>query len=79
MHKRSRILNDKHSLLISVTEAVIDFLRALPKSQGKVLPLAAFGMKYEEIAQRTGTSLGTVRSRLHYARKKAQAELAHCR
>jgi RNA polymerase sigma-70 factor (ECF subfamily) len=38
----------------------------------KVLVLYAEGYEYAEIAQLTKVSIGTVRSRLHYARKAAQ-------
>ena len=33
------------------------------------------GLDYKEIAEATGSSLGTVMSRLHYARKKLQIYL----
>lgn len=33
------------------------------------------GLSHEEIAQITGTTVGTVRSRLHYAKQMLQAEL----
>ncbi|TFH24702.1 MAG: sigma-70 family RNA polymerase sigma factor, partial [Myxococcales bacterium] len=33
------------------------------------------GLSYEEISQTLDCSLGTVMSRLHYARKKLQAKL----
>lgn len=33
------------------------------------------GLSHEEIAEITGTSVGTVRSRLHYAKQQLQAEL----
>jgi RNA polymerase sigma-70 factor (ECF subfamily) len=33
------------------------------------------GLSHEEIAQITGTSVGTVRSRLHYAKNLLQNEL----
>ncbi|MEX1119064.1 MAG: sigma-70 family RNA polymerase sigma factor [Terrimicrobiaceae bacterium] len=37
------------------------------------------GLSYEEIAKATNSSLGTVMSRLHYARKKLQSLLADLR
>ena len=33
------------------------------------------GLSHEEIAEITGTSVGTVRSRLHYAKQMLQGEL----
>jgi len=41
----------------------------LPERLRKTLVLAAEGMTYEAIATQTGANLGTVRSRLYYARK----------
>ncbi len=38
----------------------------------EVLVLYADGLTYEEIAARTRTKIGTVRSRIHYARKQAR-------
>ena len=42
-----------------------------------VLILYAEGYEYAEIAQMTKVSIGTVRSRLHYARKAAQELLGN--
>ena len=36
------------------------------------------GMSYEEIAQATGVSKGTIMSRLFHARQKMQRALADC-
>lgn len=55
---------------------VIRVLDKLPAAQKELLKLAADGHGYAELASLTGTNIGTVRSRLHYARKKAQAALA---
>src|SRR5262249_32507942 len=41
----------------------------------QVLMLVADGYSYDEIAALTGVKIGTVRSRLHHARKKAQSLL----
>ncbi len=38
----------------------------------KTVYLVAEGYTYEEVAKRTGTNIGTVRSRMHYARKYAK-------
>ncbi len=51
--------------LMSVLDALSEPLR-------QVLVLYTEGMKYEEIAQMTRVPLGTVRSRMHYARKAAR-------
>ncbi len=40
-----------------------------------VMSLRGEGWSYEEIANKTGLAIGTVRSRIHYARKRAK-ELA---
>lgn len=47
----------------------------LSKSQWVTLNLVAEGASYEEIANVTGVSIGTVRSRLHYAREKSKEVL----
>lgn len=41
----------------------------------KVLVLKVKGMSYKEIAELAGVSIGTVRSRLHYVRKRARMML----
>jgi RNA polymerase sigma-70 factor (ECF subfamily) len=47
-------------------------LQELPAPQRHALVLLAAGYSYIEIAGITGASVGTVRSRIHYARKRAQ-------
>lgn len=44
----------------------------LTSEQWLALNLVAEGATYDEVASRTGVSVGTVRSRLHYARQKAK-------
>ena len=62
-----------------VLSAVNSFLQELPAMHRRVLVLSACDFTYGDIATATGASLGTVRSRLHYARKKARRALASCR
>ena len=54
-------------------------LSNLSKSHRQVLVLHLEGHNYSEIAELTGASVGTVRSRIHYARKHAQSQLADYR
>ena len=50
---------------------VLKALRELPEVQRTVLVLHDIeGFVYQDIAQITGASIGTVRSRLHYGRLK---------
>lgn len=51
-------------------------LRQMTEPLRVVLVLYAAGLTYEQIAERTKTKVGTVRSRIHYARKRAQELLA---
>jgi len=64
--------NDPAELLIR-EEQEVDFMQALsqlPVSQRSVLVLHFLeDFSLEEIARITGTNLGTVKSRLHYAKK----------
>jgi len=50
-------------------------LQQLAEPLRRVLVLHAYGFSYEQISEMTKTNLGTVRSRLHYARKKARCLL----
>lgn len=47
-------------------------MASLTEPLRQVLLLKADGLSYEEIAEATGAKLGTVRSRLHYARQAAR-------
>lgn len=52
-------------------------LRQLPKNQKRAFVLAEFEkLPYEEIAQIECTSIGTIRSRIHRAKKKLRKTLA---
>ncbi|HEY9871057.1 MAG TPA: sigma factor-like helix-turn-helix DNA-binding protein [Candidatus Obscuribacterales bacterium] len=47
-------------------------LDRLSEPLAKVLVLHVQGLSFKEIAELTGANIGTVRSRLHYARKRAR-------
>lgn len=61
-----------HALDLSEqTEVVEESLKLLPEAQKTVLVLHDIeGFSYQEISEIVGTSIGTVRSRLHYGRIK---------
>ena len=49
-----------------------NMLQCLSKPLRQVLVLHSEGYSYSDIARLTNTNIGTVRSRLHYARRRAQ-------
>jgi RNA polymerase sigma-70 factor, ECF subfamily len=51
---------------------VAKFFDGLSCSHRDVLLFSAVGYSYDEVARATSTKVGTVRSRLHYARRKAR-------
>lgn len=56
--------------------ALAEALRGLPAGDRDVLLLVAWnGFSYEEVAETLGIKLGTVRSRLHRARRRVRAAL----
>ncbi len=57
-------------------KAIHAAFEALPEAQREVLQLHCDGKSYSEIAAITQANIGTVRSRLHYGRSKAQELLA---
>jgi len=61
---------------IDLLPAILDALSKLSVQHRQVLLLHMAGFSYMEIAERTGADIGTVRSRLYYARKYAQSSLA---
>jgi RNA polymerase sigma-70 factor (ECF subfamily) len=62
---------DEHVQSLELGRQVEQAMRALPEFHRAVLVLHDMqGLKYEEIAQIMGCSLGTVKSRLFYARRK---------
>jgi len=57
---------------IDLMPRIKNMLANLGKSARQVLVLYAEGYSYEEISQFTCVPIGTVRSRLHYARRRAK-------
>lgn len=58
-------------------DEVLQALQALPESQRTAVVLCDIeGLEYEEIAQVLDCPVGTVRSRIHHARKRLKAALA---
>ena len=53
-------------------EKLRSVVAGLPIKQRTALVMHAYGFTYEEIAARTTSNVGTVRSRLHHAKKKAK-------
>ena len=51
-------------------------LKTLPKAHYVVFMLYISGFKYREIAQETGVSLGTIKSRIFHSRKKLKQLLS---
>ena len=51
-------------------------VNALPKEYRIPFAMHVSGFKYREIAERTGVSLGTIKSRIFHCRKKLKAILA---
>lgn len=74
--------SDEDDLLSRVSAAAASHrlagvLAELSERDRSVLLLIAWGqLTYDEVAQALGTPVGTVRSRLHYARKRVRAALA---
>lgn len=66
------VAEEMETYLLSIVK---EKLKKLPKQQRQALVLHAAGYSYREIATMTGASVGTVSSRIHYARIRAQALL----
>ena len=62
-----------------VESRVAWMLQQLKPELRRVLVLSASGYSYKEMAEITGANIGTVRSRVHYARKQARSLLADLR
>lgn len=60
---------------IDLMPRIKNMLQGLSKPARQVLVLYSEGYDYAEISQITGANIGTVRSRLHYARKRARTLL----
>lgn len=72
----SRIRADRPVLLREMQEKLNEALQSLsPKHRTVVVLFEVEDLSHEEIAQIVGTTVGTVRSRLHYAKKHLQAAL----
>jgi RNA polymerase sigma factor (sigma-70 family) len=73
-HKEDRIIQ-RPERIVSMRE-VVRAIRMLPDHLRDVLVLRLHGgHSYEEIAEMTGISLGTVKSRIFYAVKSTRNEL----
>lgn len=57
-------------------QEIASALTKLPEQQREALVFSAAGYSYHEIAQIQNVALGTVRSRIHYARTKTQPLLS---
>ncbi|MFH1502427.1 MAG: sigma-70 family RNA polymerase sigma factor [Candidatus Eisenbacteria bacterium] len=67
---------DSQALSGELGEKIQEAIEALPEYHRSVFVLYEIeGMSYKEIAEVVGCSIGTVMSRLHYARKKLQKML----
>lgn len=58
-------------------EEVMAMVASLPSSYQEVLLLSAEGHSYEEISELTELTLGTVRARIHRAKKMLQTKYSH--
>ncbi len=73
-------LEDLHEDVLSVETAfaVRDALSALPNAQKRLIELAYFeGLTHSELAEQTGESLGTVKSRIRLGLKKLRDVLGN--
>ncbi|RRJ95060.1 sigma-70 family RNA polymerase sigma factor [Opitutaceae bacterium TAV4] len=67
---------DRNLYLAELQEKLNEALQKLSINHRTVITLFEIdGLSHEEIAEITGCSVGTVRSRLHYAKQQLQAEL----
>lgn len=68
--------SEKGALISELQEKLNDALQKLsPKHRTVVVLHEIEGLEHAEIAEITGTSVGTVRSRLHYAKRQLQSYL----
>ena len=57
-------------------EKIRNAIKSIPESHFIPFEMYLSGFKYREIAERTGVSLGTIKSRIFHCRKKLKAILA---
>jgi RNA polymerase sigma-70 factor (ECF subfamily) len=70
--------SDKGALLSELQEKLNEAMQKLsPKHRTVVVLFEIEGLSHQEIADILGCSVGTVRSRLHYAKQQLQADLKH--
>lgn len=70
--------SEKGALLNELQEKLNEALQKLsPKHRTVVVLFEIEGFSHQEIADIMGCSVGTVRSRLHYAKQQLQADLQH--
>jgi RNA polymerase sigma-70 factor, ECF subfamily len=68
---------DRNAYLAELQQKLNEGMQKLSTKHRTVITLYEIdGLSHEEIAEVTGTSVGTVRSRLHYAKQQLQADLA---
>jgi RNA polymerase sigma-70 factor (ECF subfamily) len=68
--------SDKAALMTELQERLNDAFQKLSVKHRTVITLFEIdGLSHKEIADIVGTSIGTVRSRLHYAKQFLQGEL----
>jgi len=58
-------------------QQLLDLVNALPESLSKPFLLMLEGFKYEEISETMGIPIGTIKSRIHLARKKLKQMYKH--
>ncbi|MGC9450554.1 MAG: sigma-70 family RNA polymerase sigma factor [Oceanipulchritudo sp.] len=70
--------SEKGALLNELQEKLNEAMQKLsPKHRTVVVLFEIEGLSHQEIADIVGCSVGTVRSRLHYAKQQLQADLKH--
>lgn len=70
--------SEKGALLSELQEKLNEAMQKLsPKHRTVVVLFEIEGLSHQEIADVAGCSVGTVRSRLHYAKQQLQADLKH--
>lgn len=67
----STYLDRYHDVAPEDLDDIPEILSSLSEEHQEVLILYARGLTYQEIAHMIGLKIGTVRSRVHYARKRA--------